>query len=209
MVLLDFCDDEYNDSENTRSASVMKIKLKLSKTLDNSETISHSLLKALTPTFTDISNYILGNPISDDNDVQTESIDDKNDITFINTQLIPLKKLLGCSTISFTPYTVGQHLNHKIYRYINEEETNVILNELIRLTQIDFFNIFMPNNESHMRAISFLNQLKNIFKAKNDRFELLASKKIIHSDDIIDEEIELEIVYPDIDIEEFSEDEVF
>ncbi|MCX6823889.1 MAG: hypothetical protein NT085_02085 [candidate division SR1 bacterium] len=209
IVLLDFCDDEYNDSTNTRRASVMKIKLKLSKDiiLDNSETISHSLLKALIPTFTDISNYLSGDTISDDNDVQTESIDDKNDITFVNAQLIPLKKLLGCSTISFTPYTVGQHLNYKVYRYMNEEETTTILNELIRLIQLGFFDVRVLDNTPHMWAISFLNQLKNIFKTKKDGFELFASKKIIHSDTIVDDPIESEILYPDTQIEESPEAE--
>ena len=96
----------------------------------------------------------------------------------MNDYLADLKKLLDYSSVTFTPNTIGVYLKAKLYKHMDEATILVVLDEIIALTKKDFFDVNNAANESRMRSISFINQLKNIFYELKRKLEISAAKKV-------------------------------
>lgn len=109
-------------------------------------------------------------------------VSSKEIIDSVNTELTTLKQLLDCHSIEgtslktllddnlweFTPDNVHNFLKHDLYRSFSSQETIELLNELTRLTKLDLFSLNPYDNPPRLWAIRFVNQLKNIFSAKEN-----------------------------------------
>lgn len=178
-MLLDFCMDEVHDPENTSTSVVIKIRYKLSKNLNlqDPRSITNSFLNQLIPTLAELSTYICARTSSSCvskpqyfPSEQTKSFSDKNDISSINAELETLKNLLELFTTTFTPNNVGFYLKPKLYKDMDKTKTKMVFAELTRLTKMEKFNVDDTTNAPRQRAISFLNQLKNILRKANRKY---------------------------------------
>jgi hypothetical protein len=178
-TLLHFCDD-YSSKKYGQDPVIIKIKDNLAKNLNmnDPDKISLSLLDALSPTLDELKIYSFKNDASENSKVE-EKLFTEHDVDAVNQELVRLKELLNLTDVKFTPNNVGVYMKPDPYRKIDIEQTDIMIGELTALTKISFFNVEIKSNEPKMRAISFINQLKNIFQDKKRKFELDAERKIV------------------------------
>lgn len=183
--ILNFCEVESRQASSLKSSIIMKIKFNLSKNLTDTHpnTISTSYLKSIIPTLMELDHYIHDIEVNDTEGTfskqssLSETLDDPYDITAVNTELHTLKELLNFSSVTFRPNNVGLYLKSHLYKEFSQTTTSQILNELIRLIQQPSFNVAIVSNSHRMRAMSFVNQLKNIFNDKKNKFTHHVSKR--------------------------------
>ena len=104
------------------------------------------------------------------------------DIVLINSYLITTKKSLNYTKVTFTPKNSDRYLNPNLYRHIDKEKIIDAIYELTDLSKKAFFDIHTINNDLHVWATNFIDQLKLILEKQKKASEKSVSDYISEAD---------------------------